>query len=297
MKQLTIISGKGGTGKTTVAAAFMALAEEAVLVDADVDAPNLHLITHPEIMAEEDITGGEVARINDDKCIQCGKCEIACPFYAIDEFWINPLFCRGCAVCPLVCPVDAIDLLPKTLGKMLVSRTAYGPFVHPRMNIGESGTGKFITALRNKAIQMTQEENRELILIDGSPGIGCSMIASITGADGVLAVTEPTRSGMHDLERALDVTVHFHIPAWVCVNKADLYERYTAQIADIVQGRGIEVVGGIPYDPEVSRAMAQGIPVLESGCTSVIEGIRAVWQKVSDGLFRDSALEKEGFFH
>jgi len=284
MKQLTIISGKGGTGKTTIAAAFMALSEEAVLVDADVDAPNLHLIMHPEHMAEEDITGGEVARINDEKCTQCGKCETACQFHAIDEFWINPLFCRGCAVCPLVCPVDAIDLLPKTLGKMWVSRTPYGPFVHPRMNIGESGTGKFITALRNKAVQVAQEENRPLILIDGSPGIGCSVIASITGADGVLAVTEPTRSGLHDLERALDIAAHFHIPAWVCINKADLYERCAAQIADLVRSRGIEVVGGIPYDPEVSRAMAQGTPVLESGRASVIEGIKAVWKKVSEAL-------------
>lgn len=287
MKQLTIISGKGGTGKTTMAAAFMALSEKAVLVDADVDAPNLYLIMYPETIAEEDIAGGEVARINDEKCIQCGKCEVACQFYAIDEFWINPLFCRGCAVCPLVCPVDAIDLLPKTLGKMLVSRTAYGPFVHPKMNIGESGTGKFITALRNKAIQVAQEENRSLILIDGSPGIGCSMIASITGADAVLAVTEPTRSGMHDLERALDVAAHFRIPAWVCINKADLYERYTARIVDLMQVRGIEVVGGIPYDPEVSRAMARGTSVLESGCTSVVEGIKTVWQKVSDALFGD----------
>jgi MinD superfamily P-loop ATPase len=161
------------------------------------------------------------------------------------------------------------------------------------MNIGESGTGRLITALRNEAVQRAQKENRRLILIDGSPGIGCSMIASITGADGVLAVTEPTRSGMHDLERALDVAAHFHIPAWVCINKSDLYKRHAAQITDMARSRGIEVLGSIPYDPAVSRAMAQGISVLESGCTPVVEGIKVIWQRVFDALFEDSTLAKE----
>jgi len=284
MKQLTIISGKGGTGKTTIASAFAALAKEIVLVDADVDAPDLHLVMRPEVIEREDVGGGEVARINEEKCTQCGRCEAMCPFHAIDEFWVSPLFCRGCAVCPLVCPADAIEMIPKTLGQVLVSRTGYGPFVHPRMHIGESGTGRFITALRNKAQEIGTRENKELLIIDGSPGIGCSLIASITGVDAVLAVAEPTLSGIHDLERALDVAAHFGIPASVCVNKFDIHNRNTARIEQFCREQGVRAVGRIPYDAEVSRSMAQGKPILESGRTEVIEAIEGIWRNVADRL-------------
>ena len=289
MKQLTIISGKGGTGKTTIASAFAALAKEAVLVDADVDAPDLHLVMRPEIIEQEDVGGGEVARIVEEKCTYCGKCEATCVFRAIDEFWVSPLFCRGCAVCTLVCPVDAIEMIPKTLGQVLVGRTAYGPFVHPRMHIGESGTGRLITALRNKAQEIGRRENKALLIIDGSPGIGCSLIASITGVDAVLAVAEPTLSGIHDLERALDVAAHFGIRAWVCVNKFDIHDRNTARIEQFCRDRGVETVGRIPYDPEVSRSMAQGKGVLEAESTQVIEAIEGIWRNVSDGLRRNGS--------
>ena len=289
MKQLTIISGKGGTGKTTIASAFAALAKEAVLVDADVDAPDLHVVMRPEAIKKEDVGGGEVARINEEKCTQCGRCEATCQFHAIDEFWVSALFCRGCAVCTLVCPVDAIEMMPKTLGQMFVSRTPYGPFVHPRMHIGESGTGRFITALRSKAEEIGTRESKELLIIDGSPGIGCSLIASITGVDAVLAVAEPTLSGIHDLERALDVAAHFGIPASVCVNKFDIHDGNTARIERSCRDRGVEIVGRIPYDPEVSRSMAQGKGVLESESTQVIEAIEGIWRKVSDGLRRNGS--------
>ncbi|MCK5328273.1 MAG: ATP-binding protein [Candidatus Latescibacteria bacterium] len=289
MKQLTLISGKGGTGKTTLVSAFAALAKEAILVDADVDAPDLHLVMRPEFVGQEDVGGGEVARIIEEKCTYCGQCETACVFRAVDEFWVSPLFCRGCAVCTLVCPSDAIEMLPKTLGQVLVGRTAYGPFVYPRMHIGESGTGRFITALRNKAREIGTRENKALTIIDGSPGIGCSLIASIGGVDAVLAVTEPTLSGMHDLERVLDVAAHFGISAQVCVNKFDIHERNTDRIEAFCRDRGVESVGRIPYDPEVSRSLAQGKHILESNRTGVIEAIEKVWRNVSDGLCRNGS--------
>jgi len=262
MKQLTLISGKGGTGKTTLTASFMALSERAVLVDADVDASDLHLVMEPKVVAEEEIPGGEIAEIDPATCTQCGQCEVACRFYAIDEFEVAPLFCRGCAVCPLVCPVGAIEMKPRSLGRMLACETKYGPFVYAEMEPSEAGTGKLITALRNKGYGY-RTENRDLLLVDGSPGIGCSMISSITGVDLVLAVTEPTLSGLHDLERALDVARHFDIPSIVCINKFDINPQNVRTIERFCAERGVEVVGKIPFDPSVTEAMVAGRPVVE----------------------------------
>jgi len=262
MRQLTLISGKGGTGKTTLTASFMALSERAVLVDADVDASNLHLIMAPKVTAEEDVSGGAVAEIDPATCTQCGQCEITCQFHAIDEFEVSPLFCRGCAVCPLVCPVDAIEMKHRSVGRMRVCETRYGPLVYAEMEPAEAGTGKLITALRNRGYAF-RTEDRDLLLVDGSPGIGCSMISSITGVDLVLAVTEPTLSGLHDLERALDVARHFAILSIVCINKFDINPQNVRTIERFCAERGVEVVGKIPFDPSVTEAMVHGKPVIE----------------------------------
>ena len=282
MRQLTLISGKGGTGKTTLAASFMALSERAVLVDADVDASNLHLIMAPKVTAEEDVPGGEVAKIDPAKCTQCGQCEVTCQFHAIGEFEVDRLFCRGCAVCPLVCPVGAIEMTPRNVGRMHVCETDYGPLVYAQMEPAEAGTGKLITALRNRGYAF-RTENRDLLLIDGSPGIGCAMISSITGVDLVLAVTEPTLSGLHDLERALDVARHFAIPAIVCINKSDINPQNVRTIERFCTERGVEVVGKIPYDPSVTEAMVAGKPVVELDTPAAHE-IKAVYATAKNRL-------------
>ena len=254
----------------------MVLAERAVLVDCDVGASDLHLVMHPEVIAEEGVPGGEVAEIVPARCVQCGRCEATCPFCAIDEFEVNALFCRGCAVCPLVCPEDAIEMKPRSLGRMLVCETQYGPFVYAEMEPAEAGTGKLITAVRNKGYGF-RAENRDLLLIDGSPGIGCSMISSITGVDLVLAVTEPTLSGLHDLERALDVARHFDIPSMVCINKFDINRENTRRIERFCSERDVEMVGNIPFDPSVTEAMVQGKPAVESANRAVAREIEEVY--------------------
>jgi MinD superfamily P-loop ATPase len=286
LKQITVISGKGGTGKTTLVASFAALAENKVIADCDVDAPDLHLLLHPEIIKKEEFKGLKVAVMDKTLCTECGICEETCRFNAIalteeSGYAVNPARCEGCGACVFVCPQEAIVLKERVSGYTLISKTEYGTMAHAQLNIAEETSGKLVTVVRNRAQQVAENEQRELILIDGAPGIGCPVIASLTGVDLALVVTEPTMSGLHDLERILGVTRHFGIDSVVCINKYDINEENSQRITEFCQQRGIEVVGNIPYDPVVTEAMVAGKPVVEFSGGRVSEAIKDVWKVIA----------------
>ena len=281
MKQLTVISGKGGTGKTTIAAAFASLAENAVLADCDVDAADLHLILNPEIELKEDFYGLKVARKDVSKCIDCGKCLEHCRFEAVDrEFNIIPEKCEGCGVCEYVCPADAIHLGERISGYAYRSRTRFGPMAHARLNTAEEASGKLVTVVRNSARELAEEHGRDMIIIDGPPGIGCPVIAAITGADLILIVTEPTVSGIHDMERILDVARYFNIPPFVCINKYDINEKNAEKIEDYCRDANVEVIGKLAYDDMVTKAMIEEKSIIEFSDGEFTDQINKMWSKV-----------------
>jgi MinD superfamily P-loop ATPase len=283
MKELTIISGKGGTGKTSVVASFAALARNKVLADADVDAADLHLILAPEIKHEEDFKGGRTARIDLATCTECGECLERCQFNAISpDFVVDKIDCEGCGVCVHFCPVEAIDFPQNICGKWYVSETQFGPMVHARLGIAEENSGLLVSLVRNQAKVLAEERGLDTIIVDGPPGIGCPVIASITGTSAVLIVTEPTLSGLHDLERVGGLAAHFKIPTLACVNKFDLNEEMSNQIADYCAKNRIELVGLIPYDTAVTHAMVAGKSIVEFSDGSVSDAIKDIWHKVEE---------------
>jgi len=285
MRQITVISGKGGTGKTTLVGSFAALAENKVIADCDVDAPDLHLLLHPEIIKREEFKGLKVAVMDKTLCTECGTCEETCRFNAIAStevsgYAVNPARCEGCGACVFTCPQDAITLKERVSGYAFISKTNYGTMVHAQLNIAEEASGKLVTVVRNNAQQVAEKESCELILIDGAPGIGCPVIASLTGVDLALIVTEPTMSGLHDLERIMDVTRHFGIGSVVCINKYDINEENSRRITEFCRQRGVEVVGKIPYDSVVTEAMVAGKPVVEFSEGEVSNAIGDVWDSI-----------------
>jgi MinD superfamily P-loop ATPase len=285
MKQLTVISGKGGTGKTTLVGSFAVLAENKVIADCDVDAPDLHLLLHPERERQQDFKGLKVAVMDKSLCIECGTCAETCRFNAIESredarYVINPARCEGCGACVYTCPQEALSLQERVSGYAFVSSTKYGPMVHAQLNIGEEASGKLVTVVRELAREVAEREAYNLILIDGAPGIGCPVIASLTGVDLALIVTEPTMSGLHDLERILAVTQHFGINSVVCINKYDLNEKNSARIAAFCRQHGAEIVGKIPYDPVVTDAMVAGLPVVEFSDGAVSTAIGTIWERI-----------------
>ncbi|MEA1908759.1 MAG: ATP-binding protein [Euryarchaeota archaeon] len=284
MKQITVISGKGGTGKTTLVASFAALAGNLVIADCDVDAPDLHLLLHPEIVKREEFKGLNVAAIDKSKCVECGVCEEACRFKAISGtesgYAVNPTRCEGCGVCVFVCDSDAAILTERVSGHAFISKTKYGTMAHAQLNIAEEASGKLVTVVRNNSQRVAEKEGADLILIDGSPGIGCPVIASLTGVDLALVITEPTMSGLHDLERILDVTRHFGLASVVCINKYDINEENSGKIAGVCQERGVTIVGNIPYDPVVTEAMVAAMPVVEFSDGAVSDAIKEIWESI-----------------
>lgn len=285
MKQLTVISGKGGTGKTTLTAAFASLAENAVFVDCDVDAADLHLILKPEIIQTQVFTGLKVAVLDNSKCIECGKCIEHCRFDAIDEFFnIRPGSCEGCGVCEFICQENAIQLEDRPSGFAYISETRFGPMAHARLMTAEEASGKLVTMVRNNARILAHEKNKELIIIDGPPGIGCPVIAAISGVNLVLIVTEPTLSGISDMERILNVTQHFKIPAMVCVNKYDINIENTKKIEHYCHEQGIQTVGRIPYDNITTMAMIEEKSVIEYSDCDFTKNIIEIWNKVKGGI-------------
>jgi MinD superfamily P-loop ATPase len=284
IKQLAIVSGKGGTGKTTIAAAFAALAKNKVMVDCDVDAADLHLLLKPKVLVQEKYFGGRSPHVSLEKCTQCGLCTEICRFNAIDNGVVDPVSCEGCGFCSHICPENAIIMEEDFSGDWFVSQTSYGPFVHARLGIGEENSGKLVTVVRKQAMEIAKEKNLELILIDGPPGIGCPVTASLTGVDIVLAITEPTLSGIHDLERILKLAEHFTIPAMVCINKFDINLENSDQIVYHCESNGAKIVGKIPYEPKVVEALVNRKTVMDYPCNGVQEIVLNMWREVEATL-------------
>jgi len=287
---MTILSGKGGTGKTTITASFAVLAENAVIADCDVDAPDLHMLLHPQVLETQEFRGSKLAVIDETKCTKCGLCRENCRFDAVTEsLEVDRFSCEGCGVCAFVCPTEAITLKERISGHAYVSRTEYGSMAHALLSPGESNSGKLVSLVRQNAKTVAEKEKSDLILIDGSPGIGCPVIASVTGVDAGLIVTEPTMSGIHDLERALKLLRHFDIPPFVCVNMYDINEENTERIVRFCEENDVEVAGKIPFDAVVTEAMVNGKPVVTySPESDVAEEIEKMWEKILSALRRGS---------
>ncbi len=287
MKELIVLSGKGGTGKTSITAAFASIAENMVMCDADVDAADLHLLLNPDIQQRTDFKGGGIAVINQDECSQCGLCLELCKFDAVENvggnFKIDEIECEGCGVCVDLCPENAIDFPIKTCGEWYISNTRFGPMVHAKLGIAEENSGKLVALVRQEAKKIAEANKLDLILTDGPPGIGCPVIASIGQATAILIVAEPTVSGLHDMERVADLAAFFKVPAMVCINKYDLNYDQTDAIEKTAMDKNIEVVGNIPFDPDFTKSMIQRKTIFEydndSQASRVIKGI---WNKIME---------------
>ena len=283
MKQLTILSGKGGTGKTTFTASFATLAKNAVVADCDVDAPDLHMLLHPEVIETQEFSGSKIAVIDRTKCLDWGICREKCRFNAITaELTVDPIVCEGCGVCTMICPANAATLTERKSGYAYVSKTRYGFMAHALLKPSEGNSGKLVTLVRQNAKNIAKQENSDLIIIDGPPGIGCPVIASVTGVDAGLVVTEPTLSGIHDLNRALQLLEHFNVAPFVCVNMYDINKDNTERIVSFCRENSVEVVGRIPFSPKVTAAMVNGKTIVEYlPRGTVAKEIECVWEKIS----------------
>ncbi len=288
MKEILILSGKGGTGKTSMVGSIAALAANKIMVDCDVDAADLHLLLAPRPRSENEFRSGVKAKVNADRCSGCGLCVDLCQFEAItmggQTAMIDSLGCEGCGVCAHFCTEQAIDLEENHCGSWYISDTEFGPLVHAQLFAGEENSGKLVSFIKKKARDLAEATAIDLIVIDGAPGIGCPVIASLSGVDTVLAVTEPTQSGWHDLERVLDLAVHFKVPAFVCINKWDLYPQMTEEIEASCTARGVAVLGRIPFDPGVVASQIQGVPVVSNAQSPAGAAIREIWQELSGRL-------------
>ena len=282
MKELVVISGKGGTGKTSIMAAFASLAKNKVLCDADVDAADLHLLTDPEIKKLYDFQGGGIAVIDPDKCTQCGLCRELCRWEAISEqFEVDSIECEGCGVCVDFCPEQAIEFPLSTCGQWFISDTRFGPMVHARLGIAEENSGKLVTLIRQEAKKLAEKNKLDLIITDGPPGVGCPVIASIGGATALLIVTEPTVSGLHDMERVAQLADHFKVPAMVCVNKFDLNIDQTQAIEKLAKEKNMTVLERIPFDPIFTKSMVQGKTIFEYNTESTVDqAVKQLWRKI-----------------
>jgi MinD superfamily P-loop ATPase len=295
MKELVVISGKGGTGKTSLVASFAALAKPVVVADCDVDAADLHLVLGPQIERSVDFVGGSKARVNAEQCLALGQCAELCRFGAISfdgpgndrvprTCRIEPLACEGCGVCVDFCPKHAIELEPVVCGQWFVSQTRCGPMIHARLGVAAENSGKLVTHLRRTAQQLAAEHQLERILCDGSPGIGCPVIASLTAASLALFVVEPTVSGLHDFRRVAELAMRLGVPGMLAVNKADLNEELTRQLEALARQQGIALAGRVPYDAAVNRAQVARRTVVETSDGPAAQAIRALWTVVDQRL-------------
>jgi len=284
MKEIVVLSGKGGTGKTTIVGSFAALAKGKVLADCDVDAADLHLLLSPSERQKNEFWSGQVACIDEDRCTQCDLCQDLCRFNAIKDFRVDPVSCEGCCFCSHICPAEAITMKENMSGYWFISDTRYGPLVHARLGIAQENSGKLVAVVRQQARQIAEKEGKDFIISDGPPGIGCPVISSLSGTSLALLVTEPTLSGMHDLERVLGVCRHFGVPALVCINKYDLNEENTRQIESNCLSQGVEIAGRVPFDNVVTESIVQGVPVVEYFDGRVTKEIERMWHTLSTML-------------
>jgi len=281
MKQIVIISGKGGTGKTVITASFAALADKKVMVDCDVDAADLHLLLQPNIQQRYEFRSGVTALINKEICVQCGKCREICRFDAISEdFTVDPISCEGCAFCHYACSVEAIEMKENISGEWYVSDTRFGTMVHAKLGIAEENSGKLVSLVRKKAKELAEKEGSDWIIIDGSPGIGCPVIASLSGADCALVVTEPTLSGLHDADRVIKVAQHFKVPLKLVINKYDLNLDMVKKIENYCQENNVEVVGKIGFNHDVVNAMVNGQTIIEYKNGKTKNEIINIWKRI-----------------
>jgi len=278
MKQIVIISGKGGTGKTVVTAALAALADRKVMVDCDVDAADLHLLLHPAVAKRYEFKSGHTAVINKKLCNNCGGCIAICRFQAIkDDCTIDRFSCEGCGLCSRICPRQAITMQENTAGEWYISDTKYGPLVHARLGTAEENSGKLVAKIKQASKELAKSQNLGYVIVDGPPGIGCPVIASLSGTDCAVVVTEPTLSGMHDASRAIEVAGYFNIPAKLIINKHDLNQEVSGQIERFCQDKGLAVIGKIPFDEAVVKSLVAGTTIVEYGPNPAADELRKIW--------------------
>jgi len=281
MKQIVIISGKGGTGKTVLTASFAVLAENKVMADCDVDAADLHLLLHPAIKERHEFRSGKTAIIDRELCQECGECITVCRFDAISRnFQVDPISCEGCAVCSFICPAEAISMEENISGEWFISETRYGPMVHARLGIAEENSGKLVSKVREVAKEIAEKENCDYIIIDGPPGIGCPVIASLANVDLALLVTEPTLSGIHDMERIALVAQHFNVPTKVVINKYDINLQNTDDIKRICAAKDIEVLAQLPFSQKVIQSIVEGMPVVKYCDDQITKDIALLWERI-----------------
>ncbi|NFA61834.1 ATP-binding protein [Clostridium sporogenes] len=279
---LVVLSGKGGTGKTTIATALSELYNDVIRVDCDVDASNFYMFYKGKDIGKNDFIGGKKANIDEDICIKCGKCKSICKFHAIENFKIDPFLCEGCGACTLICQPNAIKLEDEKTAEIFITELDKGLISRAEMEVGSDGSGKLVTDLRKKAKKLNKDD--KLTIIDGSPGIGCAVIASITGADAVLIVTEPTASGLEDLKRVVDLCKHFDVFTMVCVNKYDINKEMTVDIESFINEKGIKLVGEIPYDNTVMKSINELNPITYYKESIAKEAIEHMWKNIRETI-------------
>ena len=288
MKEIVVLSGKGGTGKTSIVGSLAALVRSKILVDCDVDAADLHLLLQPEHREEHEFWSGQTAVIDEEKCNHCFFCEDRCRFQAIRDLKVDATSCEGCGFCSHICPMKAISMKDNMAGQWFISDTRYGPLVHARLGIAQENSGKLVATVRQKAKEIAVKMGLAYIISDGPPGIGCPVISSLSGVDLALLITEPTLSGRHDLERVLGVCHHFEVPTLVCINKYDINEENTRLIESYCLDQEVPVTARIPFDNVVTEAMIHGLPLVEYAHNGISRQVEILWETAS------KLLQKEG---
>ncbi len=285
MKQIVVISGKGGTGKTIIAGAFAALAKNKIMADCDVDAADLHLLLQPKIRERREFKSGKTAKIDKKLCQRYGRCNAVCRFDAISEdFTVDPISCEGCGFCSYVCPTGAIKMEENKTGEWFISDTRFGSMVHAKLGIGEENSGKLVTLVRQKAKELAEKQNCDWVIIDGAPGIGCPVIASLSGIDCALVVTEPTLSGLHDADRVIGLAKHFGALVKLVINKYDLNIDMTERIEEYCKNDSIGLIGKVPFDESVVKAMVEGKTIMEYRKAKTKEVINGIWNRLGKDL-------------